>query len=76
MSDLVVVETAQISAVKTDQVKKEISVTLKMSLNGDNFEASNKAAFFAFGETPVRVTIEPFQQSFMTKLEKHTSAEA
>ena len=75
MADVVRIEHAQISGVKTDQVKKEIQITIKMSLNGDNFEASNKAAFYAFAEVPARITFEPEQQSFMNKLEMRTSAE-
>ena len=62
--DRVRVGLANITAVKTDNMKRQITITIVLPLNGDNFMAANKLAFFAFEENPVGLDIEAIQQSF------------
>lgn len=58
------IDGGMIKSVKTDQVKRNITVSFELPLNGDNFTASGKAAFWSFNELPVMLTVEPKQQSF------------
>ncbi len=66
---------AQVKSVKTDNMKKEITVTLSLPLNGDNFMAANQLAFFAFDENPISVIIET-RQPTLTGLDLRLAAEA
>lgn len=61
---LVSVEIGNVKSVTVDQVKRVISVKIELPLNGDNFIASGKLAFWAFNENEVKIDVQPHQQSF------------
>lgn len=65
--NFVSVEIASVKGVTVDQVKRVISVKLELPLNGDNFTASGKLAFWAFNENEVKIDVSPHQQSFDMK---------
>lgn len=67
--NLVCVEIAIVKGVTVDQVKRVISVKLELPLNGDNFTASGKLAFWAFNEDTVKIDVSPRQQSFDLNME-------
>lgn len=53
-----------IKSVKTDNVKHEITFQVSIPLNGDNFIAANRLAFFAFNEDSVKIDVVAMQKSF------------
>ena len=61
------IEIATIKSVTVDQVKRSISVKLEIPLNGDNFIASGKLAFWAFEEDVIKLDCTPHQRSFEMK---------
>jgi hypothetical protein len=62
--NFVSIDVATVKSVTTDQVKKVIKVSVEIPLNGDNFTAANKVAFWAFNENEIKMDLTPYQQSF------------